>query len=148
MVHAFDCVKGRDLCSSIERLQPEWIKLAKENKTPQTTFDGEKDRYSLPLVCEHSRVKLQPQGVYINANYVLNKNYIASQAPLPHTFSQFYDMIWQENVSVIVMLTKLEESQRCKAHRYWPTSCRPIKFFGDIDNNVSIIAFFDNYILI
>jgi len=128
-------VKGKDLCSFPSQLvQAQWKQLdCGYTSQKSTTYDCSKDRYSLKLVYEHSRVKIEPESRYINANHLLNKKYIACQAPLPHTFAQFYDMVWQEDVSVIVMLTKLEESHRCKAHRYWPTNCYPKKFFGDQD---------------
>jgi len=46
-------------------------------------------------------------------------DFIATQAPLPNTFSQFYQMIWENNVPLVVMLTKLEECGRKKADQYW-----------------------------
>lgn len=133
-------------------VKEQWKQLCIENatKNSKTIFDHTKDRYSLKLVFEHSRVKIEPESTYINANHILNKKYIAAQAPLPHTFSQFYDMIWQESVSVIVMLTKLEESDRCKAHRYWPTCCRPTIYVNDQESIVSntIICFFNIVLII
>jgi protein tyrosine phosphatase len=56
--------------------------------------------------------------------------YIASQAPLPLTFHDFWRMIWEQRVEVIAMLTKLEEGKVLKAHRYWPT--KGTKEYGDI----------------
>ena len=88
---------------------------------------------------EKSRVRLhnrQPHQDYINANYVdgvhldSRKAYIATQAPLPDTFGDFWRMVWDQNVHIIVMLTRLVEGGRIKADRYWPTS-RP-KRFGEI----------------
>jgi len=75
----------------------------------------------------HSRVKLQ--GVseggcdYVNANHVQatwsNKRYIATQGPLPTTFNDFWNVVWQQDVRVIVMLTAEREGGQVKAHNYW-----------------------------
>lgn len=41
-------------------------------------------------------------------------------APLPDTVKDFWQMVWDNKVPVIVMLTKLVEGGRPKCHRYWP----------------------------
>ncbi|KAH8732185.1 protein-tyrosine phosphatase-like protein [Phaeosphaeriaceae sp. PMI808] len=88
---------------------------------------GSKNRYNNIWPYEHSRVKLQ--GVdqagcdYVNANYVQaawsNKRYIATQGPIPTTFKDFWKMVWQQDVRVIVMLTAEQEGGQIKAHNYW-----------------------------
>ena len=47
-------------------------------------------------------------GDYINASWMLveNINVIAAQSPLPLTIGHFLQMIQENNVSVIVTLTK------------------------------------------
>ncbi|ELR19161.1 Proteintyrosine phosphatase [Acanthamoeba castellanii str. Neff] len=59
---------------------------------------------------------------YINANYIQGEQtqYIAAQAPLPNTFSDFWLMVWEQNTRVIMMLTRLTENDRTKAEIYWP----------------------------
>ncbi|KAI1315073.1 hypothetical protein EDD11_001315 [Mortierella claussenii] len=51
------------------------------------------------------------------------RGYIATQAPLPHTQPQFWRMVQEQNVHVIVCLTAVSQdrSRRAqKAERYWP----------------------------
>ncbi|XP_055966564.1 tyrosine-protein phosphatase non-receptor type 7 isoform X2 [Sorex fumeus] len=89
-----------------------------------------KDRYKTILPNPQSRVCLgraqsQEDGDYINANYIRGydgqeKVYIATQGPMPNTVSDFWEMVWQEGVSLIVMLTQLREGKEKCVH-YWPT---------------------------
>ncbi|CAF1061569.1 unnamed protein product [Rotaria sordida] len=91
---------------------------------------GTKNRYCTIIPNEHSRVKLSelpddPISSYINANYISSwsndyQAFIATQGPLSNTIIDFYRMIWQEYVSVIVMITRLFEKNKSKCERYIP----------------------------
>lgn len=63
-------------------------------------------------------------GDFINANFIKNAYgetaYIASQGPRANTVVDFWQMVWQENVSVIAMVTNLMEGATVKCERYWP----------------------------
>lgn len=88
---------------------------------------GGKNRYNNIWPFEHARVRLQgrPEGScdYVNASHVKasrsNKQYIASQGPLPATFDDFWSVIWDHDVRVIVMLTAESEGGQLKCHPYW-----------------------------
>ncbi|XP_023948679.2 tyrosine-protein phosphatase corkscrew [Bicyclus anynana] len=51
---------------------------------------------------------------------VYNKLYIATQGCLSSTIHQFWAMIWQEDVRIIIMTTKEIERGKVKCERYWP----------------------------
>ncbi|CAB3375240.1 Hypothetical predicted protein [Cloeon dipterum] len=120
--------------------QKEWlVGITAENK--------QKNRYAKLLAYDHSRVTLGDQGAYINASFISDesnkKKYIASQGPLEKTTTDFWQMIWQEEVDTVVMLTKLvEKTTRC--HKYWPDmGCN--ETFGEyFVQNVNELAFPDH----
>ncbi|XP_003951536.1 tyrosine-protein phosphatase non-receptor type 3 isoform X2 [Pan paniscus] len=94
-------------------------------KLPQNL---DKNRYKDVLPYDTTRVLLQGNEDYINASYVnmeipaanLVNKYIATQGPLPHTCAQFWQVVWDQKLSLIVMLTTLTERGRTKCHQYWP----------------------------
>ncbi|XP_065941951.1 receptor-type tyrosine-protein phosphatase epsilon [Magallana gigas] len=84
-----------------------------------------KNRFKTVLPYDHSRVILvNKDSDYINANYIdvfgQEKVYIATQGPRKNTVEEFWLMVWQENVSQIVMLTKVTEGKKAKCVQYWP----------------------------
>ncbi|XP_078328090.1 receptor-type tyrosine-protein phosphatase T-like [Crassostrea virginica] len=94
-----------------------------------------KNRFKTTFPYDHSRVVLKgTSDDYINANYIngtdKEKEYIASQGPKQNTLTDFWTMIWQENVTQIVMLTNLIEGVTVKCTQYWPESMKA-RLHGD-----------------
>ncbi|XP_063924246.1 receptor-type tyrosine-protein phosphatase F-like isoform X2 [Zophobas morio] len=88
-----------------------------------------------------NRVVLKPmEGVgtedYINASYIdgydRSKAYIACQSPKFCTIKDFWRMIWQENVSVIIMATNFFEHKKRMCAEYWPQSESEVYEYGEI----------------
>ena len=88
---------------------------------------GTKNRYKDMLPYNHSRVKLaevSSEGCdYVNASHIKSslsgKEYIASQAPTPSTFNDFWRVIWEQEIRIVIMLTAETEGGQVKCHRYW-----------------------------
>jgi protein tyrosine phosphatase len=72
--------------------------------------------------CAPQREHNDPQSSYINANYVPNfhgqNTWIAAQGPTPRTLPSFVRMLWEQNVTTVVMLTKLKEGAKSKCEPY------------------------------
>ncbi|KAI9918143.1 hypothetical protein PsorP6_012662 [Peronosclerospora sorghi] len=103
-----------DVCWSIDR-EPGY----KASLTLETKATKGKNRYRDVLPIEKTRVKLQNlESDYINANYIDN-NYIACCAPVPAAIQDFWHMVWQCDVHVVLMLTDFVERKRLKADMYW-----------------------------
>ncbi|XP_038219096.1 tyrosine-protein phosphatase 69D isoform X3 [Zerene cesonia] len=100
-----------------------------------------KNRYPDIKAYDQTRVKLSPiDGVpgsdYINANYVMGykerKKFICAQGPTDTTVNDFWRMIWEHGLELIVMLTNLEEYSKVKCSKYWPDEVRGTRAFGAI----------------
>ncbi|CAI2728845.1 unnamed protein product [Schistosoma spindalis] len=96
-----------------------------------------KNRYRDISPYDQTRVILkQGSGDYINASFVnmefpkcgVNLRYIAAQGPLPNTYGDFWQMCWEQQVCLIVMLTAISERGRAKCHQYWPDLNHTVNF--------------------
>ncbi|XP_065666542.1 receptor-type tyrosine-protein phosphatase N2 isoform X2 [Hydra vulgaris] len=116
------------------RLNKEWEALCNYRPDDTSVTQGSemknaiKNRYRDILPYDHSRVKLNPMtnalhSDYINASFITNirdVEYIAAQGPLYNTVSDFWQMIWEQGVVIIVNLTRLSDMGLPLCHRYWP----------------------------
>ncbi|XP_056604538.1 tyrosine-protein phosphatase non-receptor type 12 isoform X2 [Triplophysa dalaica] len=108
-----------------EKIYPTYVGEQEENM--------KKNRYKDILPFDHSRVKVtiktsNQDTDYINANFIKGvdgpETYITTQGPLPNTVLDFWRMIWEYKVAVIVMACREFEMGRKKCERYFP-------LFGD-----------------
>ncbi|WAR09328.1 PTPRB-like protein, partial [Mya arenaria] len=68
------------------------------------------------------------------------REFIATQGPLPGTIDDFWRMVWEQNVMVIVMLTQCKEGNRVKCEMYWPDTVQEAKQYGDVVVNPTSIT--------
>lgn len=117
-------------------LENEFCRLAKEENHPvafksaSLNCNAAKNRYANILPFESTRVhlKMRPGEMgsdYINANFIDGycqpRAYVATQAPVPDTFEDFWRLIWEQEAATVVMLTREEEAGKVKCHHYWPS---------------------------
>uniref|UniRef100_A0A914HJR1 protein-tyrosine-phosphatase n=1 Tax=Globodera rostochiensis TaxID=31243 RepID=A0A914HJR1_GLORO len=105
-------------------------------KEGRRTENVRKNRYRNVVPFDHTRIKLKSlaENDYINANYIkvpldvkrypefgeFQRDYISTQGCLEETVNDFWQMVWQEESRLIVMVTKEVERGRVKCFRYWP----------------------------
>ncbi|XP_056000214.1 uncharacterized protein LOC130048086 isoform X2 [Ostrea edulis] len=112
------------------------------------------NRYKGIYPYDYNRVKLMrtyanENDDFVNASYIhgFNKEraYIAAQGPFnPKTLEDFWTMIWQNDVTRIVMLTNLYEGDRMKCLKYWPDTDLDIGQYTIRLDNVDV---YDHYVL-
>ncbi|XP_078507638.1 tyrosine-protein phosphatase non-receptor type 6-like [Lissotriton helveticus] len=118
-----------------DALQKQEAKQLRDHSEGQRLKNKRKNRYKNILPFDETRVILEsgdpkvPGSGYINANYVKNrlvspdeyaKTFIACQGCLADTVNEFWQMVWQENSRLIVMITREVEKGRNKCLPYWP----------------------------
>uniref|UniRef100_A0AAZ3QQN1 Tyrosine-protein phosphatase non-receptor type n=1 Tax=Oncorhynchus tshawytscha TaxID=74940 RepID=A0AAZ3QQN1_ONCTS len=96
----------------------------------QLPESGERNRFQDVLPYDDTRVELVPSKEnntgYINASHIRimvggdEWRYIASQGPLSNTCQDFWQMVWEQGVAIIAMVTAEEEGGREKSFCYWP----------------------------
>ncbi|CAI9573385.1 unnamed protein product [Staurois parvus] len=119
-----------------DRLAKEWQALCAYQAEPnacsiaKTDTNLKKNRNSEFVPYDHARIKLRSdnnpsRSDYINASPIIEHDprmpaYIATQGPLSHTIADFWQMVWENGCTVIVMLSPLVEDGVKQCDRYWP----------------------------
>ncbi|KAL1022845.1 hypothetical protein UPYG_G00033230 [Umbra pygmaea] len=109
----------------------------KEAKKP---CNQPKNRYVDILPYDYNRVQLTTGNGeagcdYINASFIdgfkESRKYIAAQGPKEETVGDFWRMVWEQQSSIIVMVTRCEEGNRVKCAQYWPSPEREAEIFEE-----------------
>uniref|UniRef100_A0A8C2IIM6 Receptor-type tyrosine-protein phosphatase C n=1 Tax=Cyprinus carpio TaxID=7962 RepID=A0A8C2IIM6_CYPCA len=81
-----------------------------------------KNRYVDILPYDYNRVTLSAGGEddYINASFIEDE-----------TVCDFWQMVWEQKSSIIVMVTRCEEGNKIKCAQYWPSVDRETEIFDD-----------------
>ncbi|XP_051870197.1 receptor-type tyrosine-protein phosphatase-like N [Pristis pectinata] len=119
-----------------DRLHKEWEALCAYQAEPnacsiaQSEANIKKCRNPTFVPYDHNRMVLKAEvnpsrTDFINASPIIDHDprmpaYIATQGPLSHTIPDFWQMVWENGCTVIVMLTPLVEDSVRHCDRYWP----------------------------
>ncbi|XP_046857068.1 receptor-type tyrosine-protein phosphatase S-like isoform X1 [Xenia sp. Carnegie-2017] len=109
--------------------------------------NAKKNKYKNNIAYDHSRVVLSGADSYINANYIQgiqSEIYIAAQGPTSETVNDFWRMIWEQDCTSIICLTKMVEMGKVKCLKYW--SDDEITF-GEIVVKTSKTEMFADYVI-
>ncbi|MCE5295228.1 MAG: tyrosine-protein phosphatase [Chlamydiales bacterium] len=90
------------------------------------------------LAYDANRIKLFGEG-YINASMVKvtdGISYICAQGPYVdakcNSIVEFWQMVWQHNTPIILMLTELAANDKTQCSKYWPDVLAKAESYGDI----------------
>ncbi|KAJ8321576.1 hypothetical protein KUTeg_000867 [Tegillarca granosa] len=104
----------------------------------QSNRGKNRDENVLPF--DRSRVKFtEERDNYINASYIQNfknksgQDFIVTQHPLRNTIEDFWTMIWEQNVSAIIMLTPQNDGFKNSYEKYFPSEPQSSKQYGAVN---------------
>uniref|UniRef100_A0A8C2GI05 Receptor-type tyrosine-protein phosphatase C n=1 Tax=Cyprinus carpio TaxID=7962 RepID=A0A8C2GI05_CYPCA len=93
-----------------------------------------KNRYVDILPYDYNRVTLSAGGEddYINASFIeIFFCWTCFPGPKDETVCDFWQMVWEQKSSIIVMVTRCEEGNKIKCAQYWPSVDRETEIFDD-----------------
>ena len=116
-------------------------------------INARKNRYLNILPYDHNRVCIAANANngsdYINASFIDSadrKNaYIATQGPTESTLEDFWQMVYEQHIQSIVMITKLKEKGVDKCIQYWPT--KETNIFGKYKVTLISTSIYCDYVV-
>ncbi|KAK3717862.1 hypothetical protein QZH41_004279 [Actinostola sp. cb2023] len=104
-----------------------------------------KNRFPEILPNPRSRVKLTSSPDYINASYLHDhkgqRHYIATQHPLMESNDDFWQMVWERESCLIVMVNDDENSKQMDYPQYWPANeGGSMDFNGIVVSNKQVVT--------
>ncbi|KAF8368746.1 hypothetical protein PRIPAC_86575 [Pristionchus pacificus] len=144
------------LYEEFESLNRQTFTLMEKKTTTVSEANMRRNRFFDVLTFDHNRVVLHkrpPEESYINASYIQSNDnsrseFIAAQGPIgppemipqgrENTVAHFWEMIWQERVDCLVMLTRCIEHLKLKCAQYWPNELGTAIDYGPIQ--VELVA--------
>ncbi|GMR54946.1 hypothetical protein PMAYCL1PPCAC_25141 [Pristionchus mayeri] len=147
---------GLLLYEEFESLNRQTFTLMEKKTTTISETNMRRNRFFDVLTFDHNRVVLHDrpsEDSYINASYIQNNDnsrneFIAAQGPIgppemipqgrENTVAHFWEMIWQERVDCLVMLTRCIEHLKLKCAQYWPNELGTTAEYGAI--RVELVA--------
>ncbi|XP_056404190.1 tyrosine-protein phosphatase non-receptor type 1 isoform X2 [Hyla sarda] len=104
-----------------------------------------RNRYRDVSPFDHSRIKLHREdNDYINASLIkmeeAQRSYILTQGPLPNTCGHFWQMVWEQESSGVVMLNRVIEKGSIKCAQYWPKKEDSPMVFDDTNLKLTLVS--------
>ena len=120
--------------TDLSRIESEWVYItthtpdhlkSKLPKQLKLSVNGYQylTRKMTQITLHEPNINTREQYDFANASFIYDSNpkqpvFIASQSPMPSTITQFWKMVWEWNVSTIVMLSVVREKGDVKGCRY------------------------------
>uniref|UniRef100_A0A915PLY7 protein-tyrosine-phosphatase n=1 Tax=Setaria digitata TaxID=48799 RepID=A0A915PLY7_9BILA len=160
LIEMYDEIEDNHLWNSVyQEIDRQSCKQEKQlkltTKVAHSWENVERNRYRNVLAYDTSRVilkRVNSEGSdYINASALVvpsaRRNYILTQGPLSTTSNDFWQMIWEQNSTLIIMLNKLVEKGLTKCHDYFPSFGNPVREFDSFNVVLKEEQDFDDYVV-
>eukprot|EP00039_Didymoeca_costata_P000044 m.43923 g.43923 ORF g.43923 m.43923 type:complete len:2590 (+) comp10023_c0_seq1:219-7988(+) len=124
----------------------------KTSRVSDLVENKSRNRYRNIYAYDDTRVRLlKDENDYINANHVVTTVdskqfwYVATQGPTPETIGHFWEMVWEQQSKIILMLTNETEMGRVKCEKYFPDTESEEVTNGDLAVSLSRKRSCDTY---
>nr|XP_026695149.1 receptor-type tyrosine-protein phosphatase epsilon-like isoform X1 [Ciona intestinalis] len=128
--------KTNHIGKTILQTEYENLDLIEPIKTQQTMAMKMNSNRDEVLPYDHNLPVLDGGGYYnasvISEPQALGNNLIIAQSPTMQSLNQFWNMVWNNDVTMIIMLTLLHNNEREVCARYWPVTTRNAMRCGEV----------------